>query len=77
MSFAIKQDLEQREGQNEDNLFDIEAYNYLFNSRSSFMDGKFLREDTDELSHVLEHLQILNPAHLSILNYVRHFKEDD
>ena len=46
MSFVIKQDLEQREGKNEENLFDKEAYNYLFNSRSSFMDGEFVRSDT-------------------------------
>ena len=41
----------------ENNQFDMEAYNYLFNRRTSFMDSSFTRNDTDEMARVLENFE--------------------
>lgn len=71
MSFVIKQDLELYDGFTPNHTFDMEAYNYLFNQRTSFMDSTFIRNDTDELPYVLENLERLDLANLGILNYRR------
>jgi hypothetical protein len=57
MSFVIKDKLERCDGFISTNRFDIEAYNYLFNRRTSFMDSEFTRNDTDEMPRVLENLK--------------------
>lgn len=71
MSFVIKRDLEYNEGLVVGNEFDLDAYNYLFNGRTSFIDSTFTREDTDEMPRVLKNFEQLNLSHLGILNYRR------
>lgn len=71
MSFVIKDKLERSDGFISTNRFDLEAYNYLFNSRTSFMDSEFTRNDTDEMPRVLENLEKCGVQHLEILNYRR------
>lgn len=60
MSFVIKEKLERNDGLVDNDVFDIEAYNYLFNKRTSFMDSIFTRYDTEEMPRVLENLERLS-----------------
>lgn len=79
MGFVIKDNLENNDGFMEEVEFDKEAYNYLFNKRTSFMDSTFTRNDTDEMPRVLENLDRLGKNHLGILNYsrkARHTEEE-
>jgi hypothetical protein len=71
MSFIIKDKLERSEGHIVKHIFDPEAYNYLFNKRTSFMDSEFTRVDTTEMPYVLESLEKKGQAFLGILNYSR------
>jgi hypothetical protein len=56
MSFLIQEKLENREPSALKNEFDIEAYNYIFNKSSCFMDGSFTRQDSDVLEYSLRNI---------------------
>lgn len=53
MSFMIKDKIEKIDNDINENQFDIDAYNYMFNRSTSFMDGEFTRSDTDSLLNAL------------------------
>lgn len=71
MSFVIKDMIEHSDPSMQNNLFDIEPYNYIFNKRTSFTDSNFITEDSDELKDVLDEFEKYGPDHLNLINYTR------
>lgn len=49
------------------NEFDIEAYNYMFNRSTSFMDGEFTRSEPEILDDALSNMAKLNKEHLGLI----------
>jgi len=45
--------IEENENQMIGDVFDPLPYNYLMNSSTAFIDGGFVRDDHEELEHVL------------------------
>ena len=45
MSFVIKEKIENKDPEQENNEFDIDPYNYIFNKSTSFIDGTFIFDD--------------------------------
>lgn len=70
MSFVIK-DVKERGLNDDDNEFDMEPYNYMFNKRTSFTDSEFIIKDSDELKTVLEEMEKKGSEQLSMLKYTR------
>ena len=56
MTFAIKQKIEEKSHYTHimSYIFDNEAYNYLFNKSTAFLDGEFVWKDHQVLDYVLE-----------------------
>jgi len=52
-----------------DNVFDQTPYNYIFNASTSFLDGKFIIEEYQELSNVLHSFEIIDSDLLDLLHY--------
>ena len=55
LTFAILEKIENREPN--ENVFDPEPYNYVFNRSTSFLDGWFVQHDHLHLNHVLSELE--------------------
>ena len=77
MSFVIKDMIERKDAAMQDNQFDLEPYNYLFNKRTSFTDSAFVTKDSDELAEVLDELAERGPSALGILNYCRPIEKEE
>jgi len=46
MTFVIKEQIETNGPGSVDNrIFDVSPYNYIFNKRTAFLDGEFVRND--------------------------------
>lgn len=45
MSFVIKDKIENEDFLQQNNIFDAEPYNYIFNKSTSFLDGTFVQND--------------------------------
>lgn len=71
MSFVIKDRIENDENYLNENVFDPESYNYVFNKSSSFLDGDFVAKNHVELKEVLDNFRKVNPSLLVILRYFR------
>jgi hypothetical protein len=69
MSFMIKDKIEKLDAEMEKNYFDIDAYNYMFNRSTSFMDGAFTRDDTDILEQALKKLEQKDPRNLGLIKF--------
>lgn len=52
-----------------DNIFDQTPYNYIFNASTSFLDGKFIIEDYQELINVLYNFERIDIDLLDLLHY--------
>jgi hypothetical protein len=76
VGFVIKDMIERNDPSVQRNQFDFEAYNYLFNQRTSFTDSKFITEDSDELVEVLDEFEKGGRNKLCILNYTRPIKDE-
>ena len=49
MTFVINDHIEKNGYKEMGNMFDTEPYNYIFNRRTAFLDGKFVRTDHKQL----------------------------
>lgn len=45
MTFVIMDKIEIKDSLQQGNVFDVEAYNYIFNKSTSFLDGEFIKFD--------------------------------
>ena len=73
LTFAILEKIENREPN--ENVFDPEPYNYVFNRSTSFLDGWFVQHDHLHLNHVLSELEKYDPTFLDLLHYTHQFEE--
>lgn len=71
MTFVIKDKIEKEDPSVQDNEFDPEPYNYIFNKSTSFIEGNFVVEDHFQLKKVLTNFEIIEPSNLEILNYTQ------
>ena len=69
MTFVIREHLEKNGVNFDDHIFDASPYNYIFNKRTAFLDGEFVRNDHKELSWVLRNMYTNRPGSLEALNY--------
>lgn len=67
MAFVIK-DFIENTAYNE-HVFDQEAYNYLLNRSTSFLDGNFVKSDPAQLQYVLQNFDQLDRGLLELLHY--------
>ena len=67
----MKEKIEIEDESIQGNVFDLEAYNYMYNKSTSFIDGTFVTNDHNQLNYVLEELEKIDPNHLEILNYTQ------
>ena len=75
MTFVIKDKIEKEDPSVENNEFDPEPYNYIFNKSTSFIEGAFVIEDHFQLKKVLTHFEIIDGNNLEILNYTQDIYE--
>ena len=71
MSFVIKHNIEEDkiDSKNNMNIFDQEAFNYIFFKGTSFIDGKFVYNNNKLLTWVLKNAQKFSPDLTDLLNY--------
>lgn len=54
---------------NAGHIFDIEAFNYIFNRQTGLMDSSLLDQEEDKLVQVLEFMLKEEPDALNLINY--------
>jgi hypothetical protein len=59
------------------NIFDVTPYNYIFKASTSFLDGKFIIEDYNELEKVLQMFERIDIDLLDLLHYTHANNKDD
>ena len=69
MCFVIKHQLDQNPSLSENNLFDSEPYNYIFNGSTVFLDSPALYNSHIKLKHILSNLEKFDRGLLEILNF--------
>jgi len=74
MTFVIKDKIEINDELMKGNIFDPEAYNYIYNKSTSFIDGDFIYQDHMQLEKVLTNFNKLDPDYLELLHYVQVIK---
>ena len=57
--------------------FDVEPFNYIYNKKSSFLDSKFVYEDSETLEFVLSNCLKINPKLLDALAYGARYQKDN
>jgi hypothetical protein len=67
MGFLIQEKLEKKDSVALKNEFDPEAYNYMINRSTCFMDGDFTRKENDVLENALKNLDIQDTRNLGII----------
>ena len=60
----------------EENIFDPEPYNYLFNKSTVFIDSEFVFKDHRRLENVLQKFEQKDTELLGILSYCKELYED-
>ena len=73
LTFAILDKIECKEPN--ENIFDPEPYNYIFNRSSCFLDGSFVQHDHFHLKTVLTELEKNDILYLDLLHYTHEFLE--
>lgn len=76
MTFVIKEKLEDENPRTKFS-FDLEAYNYIFNKTTCFLDGNLIRKNYLELAYVLKNLNQINVINLELLHYTQSKKRDN
>lgn len=75
MTFVIKENLENMDNDDLESsplfgrAFDVEAYNYILNRTTCFMQGDLVKKKYLELENVLQNFERINPNYLELLNY--------
>jgi hypothetical protein len=69
MTFVILNKIENEETFFEDQIFDSEPFNYIFNKSTSFLDGEFVKNDHLKLEKILENFLEIDPDLLDQLQY--------
>ena len=75
MTFVIKESIELVGADYNEDIFDHEPYNYLFNRRTAFMDGNFVRNDHNLLSNILTRMYDVDPGYIEQLNYLENVRK--
>ena len=76
MTFVIKEQVESIGFNNEDYLFDIEGYNYIFERNSIFTIGDLIKQNYEKLSYILKNFIKIDSILLESLNYQAAIAED-
>ena len=71
MTFVIKEKIENNDVAVRNNIFDPEAYDYLFNRSNCFIDGDFVYNDHAQLAAVLNNFAANDIELLELLHYVQ------
>jgi hypothetical protein len=69
MTFVIMEHIEKKEIMQCENVFDLVPFNYIYNRKTAFLDGEFVKNNYQMLHKVLKHFERLDPELLEILNY--------
>ena len=72
LTFAI---LDKIEKKHNENIFDPEPYNYIFNRSTCFLDGRFVQHDHLHLNYVLTELEKNSLVYIDLLHYTHEFEE--
>lgn len=71
MSFVIKDKIENDDVLQQNNIFDPEPYNYIFNKSTSFLDGQFVQNDFKQLERVLQNFSEQDIALVNLIAYTQ------
>lgn len=77
MTFVIRDNIENEDPEQEFNEFDLEPYNYVLNKSTCFLDGTFVKNNYEELQHVVRNLEKTDVTLLELLNYTQILEEND
>ena len=75
MTFVIKENIEEVGANYNEDIFDHEPYNYLFNRRTAFMDGEFVRSDHNQLQNILTRMYDVDPDFIEQLSYLENVRK--
>ena len=67
LGFVIREKIESNCPDYQGNVFDVEAFNIIFNGKTPFLDSRIVTENAKQLANVLENFNMINPILLEML----------
>jgi hypothetical protein len=74
LSFVIKEKFKNKE--NDDDFFDVNAFNYIFNRSTPFLDKEYFGDNHEFLENVCRSMLNIDKEYLVQLHYTRKLKKN-